>query len=92
MTEYMIVLVLIIVILLVGVIAYKSREKEETPRAKVGFSERTKAIQRARKNATPKPHFIRMNGAKPFSKFSMSPKDYGEYLYRRGVKKWGRNK
>ena len=37
-----------------------------------------------------KPHFIRMNGARPFTKFSLTPKEYGEYLLRRGVKKWGR--
>lgn len=37
-----------------------------------------------------KPHFIRMKGARPFTKFSLTPKEYGEYLLRRGVKKWGR--
>ena len=39
-----------------------------------------------------KPHLIRMSGERPFSKFSLTPKEYGEYLLRKGVKKWGRNK
>lgn len=37
-----------------------------------------------------KSHFIRMSGERPFTKFSLTPKEYGEYLLRRGVKKWGR--
>ena len=39
-----------------------------------------------------KPHFVRMNGERPFSRFSLTPREYGEYLLRKGVKKWGRNK
>lgn len=39
-----------------------------------------------------KHHFIRMNGERPFSRFSLTPREYGEYLLRKGVKKWGRNK
>ena len=39
-----------------------------------------------------KPHFVRMNGERPFSRLSLTPREYGEYLLRKGVKKWGRNK
>lgn len=44
------------------------------------------------KNEKPKPNIIRVNGEKPFSRFVMTPREYGEYLLRKGVKQWGRNK
>lgn len=39
-----------------------------------------------------KPNVIRVKGAKPISRLVMTPREYGEYLLRKGVKQWGRNK
>ena len=73
---------------------WRIRKDGELAEFRTGESQRLAAKISKKFGATKerKPHFIRMNGARPFSKFSLTPKEYGEYLLRKGVKKWGRNK
>ena len=79
-----------------GWFAYRWQIRKDGERVefKMGESQRlaAKVSQRLGAVKERKPHFIRMNGARPFSKISLTPKEYGEYLLRKGVKKWGRNK
>lgn len=71
---------------------WRIRKQDERREFRTGEPQRMAAEISKRLGAVRerKPHFIRMNGAKPFTKFSLTPKEYGEYLLRRGVKKWGR--
>lgn len=73
---------------------WQIRKNDERAEFRTGEPQRlaAKISQRLGAVKERKPHFVRMNGERPFSRFSLTPREYGEYLLRKGVKKWGRNK
>lgn len=95
MEMYVIItLVAIGLFILANVYRLHRKAQKELARQSYGTLARRKRTlkEEVMKNEKPKPNIIRVNGEKPFSRFVMTPREYGEYLLRKGVKKCGRNK
>ena len=95
MEMYVIItLVAIGLFILADVYRLHRKAQKELARRKRRMPSYNKVVKRLKEDAmkSEKPNTIRVNGAKPFSRFVMTPRQYGEYLLRKGVKQWGRNK
>ena len=94
--EMYVIITLVAIGLFILADVYRLHRKAQKELARQNFGTLAKQKRTLRdgvmKNEKPKPNIIRVNGVKPFSRLVMTPREYGEYLLRKGVKQWGRNK